>query len=108
MAGGSNRTIHRFSAVLTGFDGEMRFYASRREMPSDLRRRMDEALHGDLTASIVLADEGGQDLLKLQNRARRYRPNGAVLSKPLARRLVVEAAVALTAAAAIWVALIWR
>ncbi len=55
--------VYRSTLVLTGRDGEMRNFASLEDVPSELRRELDEALHGDLAASILLADEAGQNYL---------------------------------------------
>jgi hypothetical protein len=55
--------VYRSTLVLTGRDGEMRNFASLEDVPPELRREMEEALHGELAASILLADEAGQNYL---------------------------------------------
>jgi hypothetical protein len=63
MARNSRALVVRSSAVITGVDGRLLYFPGRDEMPGPLRAQMDKALHGGLTAMIVLADEGGQAYL---------------------------------------------
>lgn len=63
MARDSRAVVLHSSAVLTGVDGKLRYFRGQAEVPAELRRQMDRALHGGLTAMIVLADEGGQAYL---------------------------------------------
>jgi len=55
--------VYRSTLVLTGRDGELRNFPSLEDVPPELRRELDEALHGELAASILLADEAGQKYL---------------------------------------------
>ena len=55
--------VYRSTLVLTGRDGEIRNFSSLEDVPPELRRELDEALHGQLAASILLADEAGQEYL---------------------------------------------
>ena len=55
--------VYRSLMVVTGRDGQMRNFAALEEVPPELRRELDEALHGEFAASILLADEAGQKYL---------------------------------------------
>jgi hypothetical protein len=94
--------VFHSTAVLTARNGKIRFFRSPDEVPKDLQRDLEKALHGELTANVILADEGGQKYL--QSRAT---PTPPVASKPnwqrwLVRRLVLEAAGAAALAMALW------
>jgi hypothetical protein len=98
----SPNPVFRFTSVLTARKGSIRYFRSPDEVPQDLQRDIDKALHGDLTANIILADEGGQR--HLQSRAESKRP---AAPRPgwrrlLVHRLLLEAAGALAVALAIW------
>jgi len=56
-------SVFRSTLVLTSRDGKIRNFDSLEDVPPELRRELDEALHGHLAASILLADEGGQKYL---------------------------------------------
>ena len=97
----SNQVFHSTS-VLTARNGTIRYFRSPDEVPRELQREIDKVLHGDLTANIILADEGGQRYL--QSRAERKTP---VTPYPgwrrlLVRRLISEAAGALAVALTLW------
>jgi hypothetical protein len=99
----SPNPVFRFTSVLTARKGSIRYFRSPDEVPQDLQRDIDKALQGDLTANIILADEGGQKYL--QSRAASKPP---VASRPgwrrlFVHRLLLEAAGALAVAMALWV-----
>lgn len=94
--------VFRSTAVLTARNGKIRYFRSPDEVPEDLQRDLDKALHGDLTANVILADEGGQTYLR--TRAESKRPIASVLNwrRFLVRRLVLEAAGAAAVAMFLW------
>lgn len=84
--------IFRSTSVLTGRNGTIRYFRSPDEVPQGLQREIDKALQGDLTANIILADEGGQRYL--QSRAK-SKPTVETLHdgrRLLVRRVLLEAA----------------
>jgi hypothetical protein len=94
--------VFRFTSVLTARNGTMRYFRSPDEVPRELQREVDKALKGDLTANIILADEGGQKYLKT-----REEPKPPVASRHdwrqlMIRRLLLEAVGAFAVAAMIW------
>lgn len=98
----SPNPVFHSTAVLTARNGKIRFFRSPDEVPADLQRDLEKALHGDLTANVILADEGGQKYLKS-----RAEPTPPVASTPdwrrlLVRRLALEAAGAAALAMALW------
>jgi hypothetical protein len=99
----SSNPVFRFTSVLTARKGSIRYFQSPDEVPRDLQRDIDRALQGDLTANIILADEGGQKYL--QSRSESKPP---VASRPgwrrlLVHRLLLEGAGALALVLALWV-----
>ena len=98
----SPNPVFRFTSVLTARKGSIRYFKSPDEVPRDLQRDLDKALQGELTANIILADEGGQRYL--QSRAEAKPP---LLPRPgwqrmLIHRLLLEAGGALAVALALW------
>lgn len=103
MRQSSSIPVFRSTSVLTARKGTIRYFRSPDEVPQDLQRDIDKALQGDLTANIILADEGGQKYLQS-----RVEPKPAVKfqlgwQRLLARRLILEAAGAFALAAALWI-----
>jgi hypothetical protein len=94
--------VFHSTSVLTARKGTIRYFRSPDEVPHDLQREIDKALKGDLTANIILADEGGQKYL--QSRLESKPPVVPRLDwrRLLARRLIVEAAGAFAVALALW------
>ncbi|MDR3719947.1 MAG: hypothetical protein P4K98_14200 [Bryobacteraceae bacterium] len=95
--------VFRSTAVLTARNGKIRYFRSPDEVPADLQRDLDKALHGELTANVILADEGGQKYL--QSRAEPAPPVAPKLNGQhwLIRRLALEAAGAAALAMALWI-----
>jgi len=98
----SSNPVFRSTAVLAARNGKVRFFRSPDEVPEDLQRDLEKALHGDLTANIVLADEGGQTYL--ESRAESKHPTASKLDwrRWLVRRLALEAAGAAAVAMLLW------
>jgi hypothetical protein len=95
--------VFRSTAVLTARNGKIHYFRSPDEVPADLQRDLDKALHGELTANVILADEGGQKYL--QSRAEPTPPVAPKLNwqRWLIRRLALEAAGAAALAMALWI-----
>lgn len=103
MQEASPKPVFRFTSVLTARSGQLRYFQSPGEVPADLQRDLEKALHGELTANIVLADEGGQTYL--QSRAEPKRPVESATPdgrRWLARRLAFEAAAGAVLAIVLW------
>ncbi len=103
MSEPSPTPVFRTTSVLTARNGTIRYFRSTEDVPRDLQRDIDRALQGDLTANIILADEGGQKYLQ----SRPKPAAAATVSQPgwrrlLARRLIFEAAAALAVALTLW------
>lgn len=99
----SPRPVFRAKSVLTARKGTIRYFRSPADVPQELQRDIDKALQGELTANIILADEGGQRYLQA-----RVEQKPAVTARfgwrrLLARRLVLEAAGAFAVALALWI-----
>lgn len=94
--------VFHSTSVLTARKGTIRYFRSPDEVPLELQREIDKALKGDLTANIILADEGGQQYL--QSRPVSKPPVAPRLNwrRLLARRLILEAAAAFAVALALW------
>ena|ERR1035437_1322073 len=95
--------IFRFTSVLTARNGSMRYFRSPDEVPKDLQRHIDRALQGNLTANIILADEGGQKYLQTRVQPKVQPSPQLGWRRLLARRLILEAAGAFAVALALWV-----
>jgi hypothetical protein len=95
-------SVFRSTSVLTARDGKIRYFRSPGDVPKDLQRELERAIHGDLTANVILADEGGQTFL--QSHAETTRPVEPAPSwrRSLARRLALEAAGAAVVAITVW------
>jgi|GEM_PF-2184766 len=96
--------VFRSTAILTARDGKIRYFRSPDEVPGDLQRDLEKAMHGGLTANVILADEGGQKYL--QSRAAQAAPPPPSVPNwrgLLIRRLAFEAAGAAAIAVALWV-----
>lgn len=94
--------VFHSTSVLTARKGTIRYFRSPDEVPDELQRELDKALKGELTANIILADEGGQKYL--QSRPKSNPPVVPRLDwrRLLARRLILEAAGAFAVALALW------
>ncbi len=99
----SPSSVFRFTSVLTARRGKIRYFRAPGEVPSDLQRDLDKALHGELTANVILADEGGQTYL--QSRAEPKPPVAPTLNwrRWFVRRLAMEVAGAAALALSLWV-----
>jgi hypothetical protein len=98
----SPNPVYRFTSVLTARKGSIRYFRSPDEVPQEVQREIDKALQGDLTANIILADEGGQKYL--QARAESKPPAVSRLNwrRLFVHRLLLEVAGALAVALALW------
>jgi hypothetical protein len=103
MRESSPSPIFRSTSVLTARKGTIRYFRSPDEVPRDLQRDIDRALQGDLTANIILADEGGQKYLQSRVELKPPVKHRLGWQRLLARRLILEAAGAFALAVAIWV-----
>ncbi len=96
--------VYRAKSVLTSRHGAIRYFRSLDEVPQDLQRDIDKALHGELTANIILADEGGQRYLQARSESKKpLEPTPSGWRRLLARRLVLEAAGAFAVALTLWI-----
>jgi len=104
MAGEPSEPVIRTTAVLLARDGEVRFFKDPTEVPAELRREMEAAFNGRLTATIVLADEAGQRYLQARRTAALAKPQPRIqrLSRTKVRQIVIETASATLLAIAIW------
>lgn len=104
MPEASPRSVFRFTSVLTARSGKIRYFRAPGEVPAELQRDVDKALHGELTANVVLADEGGQRYLQSRAEQPKQPPAPTTLNwrRWLVRRLAVEAAGAAALALALW------
>lgn len=101
-------SVFHSTSVLTARNGKIRYFRSPADVPKDLQRELDKAIHGELTANVILADEGGQSYL--HSRAEitpttSIAPNWRGL---LARRLAFEAAGGAAVALFLWLLLASR
>jgi hypothetical protein len=99
----SPNPVFRFTSVLTARKGSIRYFHSPDEVPRDLQRDIDKALHGDLTANIILADEGGQRYLQSRTEPKPAPASRLGWRRLLVHRLLLESAAALAVALALWV-----
>ncbi len=104
MQEASPSSVFHFTSVLTARSGKIRYFRTPGEVPADLQRDLDRALHGELTANVILADEGGQRYLQSRAEQPKRPVEPATLNwrRWLARRLAVEAAGAAALALALW------
>lgn len=98
----SPNPVYRFTSVLTARKGTIRYFRSPDEVPQDLQRELDTALQGDLTANIILADEGGQKYLQARAEVKPPVPSRLDWRRLFVHRLLLEAVGALAVALAIW------
>jgi hypothetical protein len=98
----SSDQVFHSTSILTARNGTIRYFRSPDEVPQELQREIDRVLQGDLTANIILADEGGQKYL--QSRGERKLPvtPDPDLRRLWVRRLFSEAAGVLALALALW------
>jgi hypothetical protein len=99
----SPNPVFRFTSVLTARKGSIRYFHSPDEVPQDLQRDIDRALHGDLTANIILADEGGQKYLQSRTESKPPPAARPGWRRLLVHRILLEAAGALAVALGLWV-----
>ena len=105
----SPKPVYRFTSVLTARSGKIRYFRSPGDVPVDLQRDLEKALHGDLTANVVLADEGGQKYLQSRPESKRAALPPVVNGRRwIARRLAIEAVGAAAIAMALWLLAGWR
>jgi hypothetical protein len=104
MAEQRSNSVFRSTLVLTGRDGQVRNYASLEEVPPELRREIDAALHGELAASILLADEAGQRYLSGRATAAAHAKAYSGWRSRALRRLALEAVGFAALALGLWLA----
>jgi hypothetical protein len=96
-------SLFRSTAVLTARGGELRYFSSPDQVPADLRRDMERSMRGELTATIVLADEGGQQYLRQRTSKEKESVRLETAWRHLiARQFGLEVAAAAAFAIAIW------
>jgi hypothetical protein len=98
----SPNPVFRSTAVLTARNGKIRYFRSPDEVPADLQRDLEKALHGDLTANVILADEGGQKYLQARAESAPPAASRQNWRRLLVQRLALEAAGAAAVAMALW------
>lgn len=60
-----NKLMQKVSTIVVGSGNTVRTYRSAGEMPPAVQRKMDEALSGENSATLLIADERGrQEILK--------------------------------------------
>ena len=94
--------VFRSTLVLTSRHGEMRNFESLEDLPPELRRELDEALHGQLAASILLADEGGQKYLNNRVHAAAHSKAAAAWQSRAVRHFVLESIGLAVLAVGLW------
>ncbi len=95
--------VFHAKSVLTARKGTIRYFRSPEDVPQELQRDIDKALHGDLTANIILADEGGQRYLQARSEQPPPVATRVGWRRLLARRLILETAGAVAVALALWI-----
>ena len=102
MAEPESNPVFRSTLVLTSRQGEIRNFDSLEDLPPELRREMDEALHGQMAASILLADEGGQKYLSNRVHAVAKSKAAAAWQSRAVRHFVLESIGLAVLAAGLW------
>lgn len=101
-------SVFHSTSVLTARNGKIRYFRSPRDVPKDLQRELEKAIHGELTANVILADEAGQSYLHARAETTPPPTTTPNWRRLLARRLAFEAAGGAAVALFLWLLLASR